>query len=156
MKSSSKTTFMLCFLLLNAFVLSAQSEFSGTWILDHSKSDAEFRDYEITVVITQTAQTFTVEQTLLMKSGEKSVMPAAKYSLDGKEVVKEGQGGKERLTAKLSADKKTLTVKFVRTMDGNDYGSMTVYNLSGNGLVLTVKSSDLTGESPMVQTYNKK
>jgi hypothetical protein len=156
MKSSAITTLMLCFLFLNTLVLSAQSGFSGTWIIDHSKSDAEFRDYEITVVITQTAQTFTVEQTLLMKSGEKSVMPATKYSLDGKEVLKEGQGGKERLSVKLSPDKKTLTVKFVRTMDGNDVGSLTVYNLSGNGLVLTVKSSDLTGESPMVQTYNKK
>jgi hypothetical protein len=156
MKSLGKTALMLGFLLLNTFGLCAQSDFSGTWILDHSKSDAAFRDYEVTVVITQTAQIFTVEQTLLMKSGEKSVMPATTYNLDGKEVVKEEQGGKNKLSAIWSPDKKSLTIKFVRSMEGNDYGSLTVYNLSDNGSILTVKSSDLTGESPMVQTYNKK
>jgi hypothetical protein len=155
MKSSGKTPLMLCFLLLNTFVLSAQPDFSGTWNLDHSKSDAAFRDYEVTVVITQTAQIFTVEQTLLMKSGEKSVMPAISYTLDGKESIKEEQGGKDKFSANWSPDKKTLTVKFVRTMEGKDYGSLTVYNLSDNSSILTVKSSDLTGESPMVQVYNK-
>lgn len=155
MKSSGKIGLMLCFLLLNTFVLNAQSDFSGTWNLDHSKSDAAFRDYEVTVVITQTAQNFTVEQTLIMKSGEKTTMPAVSYTLDGKEVAKEEQGGNDRLSAKWSPDKKSLTVKFVRTMEGNDYGSLTVYNLSDDGRILTVKSSDLTGESPMVQVYNK-
>jgi hypothetical protein len=155
MKSSGKPAFMTCALLLNTLVLLAQQDFSGTWTLDHSKSDAAFRDYEATCVITQTAQIFTVEQTLLTKNGEKSVMPAVSYNLDGKEVIKEELGGKNRLSAKWSPDKKALTIRFVRTMDGNDYGSLTVYNLSDNGLVLTVKSSDLTGDSPMVQTYNK-
>jgi hypothetical protein len=156
MKLSDKPALMICVLLLNTFVLNAQSDFSGTWILDHSKSDAAFRDYEVTCIITQTAQVFTVEQTLLMKNGEKSVMPAVSYTPDGEDIIKEEQGGKNKLSAKWSNEKKTLTVKFVRNMDGNDYGTLTVFNLSDNGRILTVNSSDLTGESPMVQVYNKK
>lgn len=36
-------------------------------------------------------------------------------------------------------------------MGGSGYGSMTRYSISNDGKVLTVKSSDLTGESPMIQ-----
>ena len=64
---------MISVLFLSTFVLNAQSPFSGKWILDHSKSDAEFRDYEITLVITQTLKSFTAEQTLTMKNGENSI-----------------------------------------------------------------------------------
>ena len=48
------------------------------------------------------------------------------------------------------------TQKYVRTMNGSDYGSITVYTLSDKDKVLTVKTSDLKGDSPMVQTYNRK
>jgi hypothetical protein len=156
MKSLSKTTFMLCFLLLNTVVLSAQSVFSGTWILDHSKSDAEFRDYQITCNISQTVSAITVEQVIVMKDGKKSAMPPITYNTDGKEVSKEEQGGTNKISASLSPDSKILTTKYVRTMNGNDYGSITVYTLSDKDKVLTVKISDLKGESTMVQTYNKK
>jgi hypothetical protein len=155
MKSFRNFALMSCVLLLNTIILSAQSDFSGTWNLDHSKSDPAFRDYQVTIDVTQTPQTITVVQTLVMKSGEKTAMPPVSYNLDGKEVVKEEQDGTDKLSAKLSPDKKTLTVKFVRSSNGNDYGSLTIYNLSDDGSVISIKSSDLKGESPMVQTYNK-
>jgi hypothetical protein len=156
MKSLKNTALIVSILIMSAKVLTAQTDFSGTWIIDHSKSDAEFRDYEITCIIGQTSQTFTVEQTLIMKDGQKTAMPALTYKLDGKEVTKEEQGGKEKLSATWSEDKKTLTVTFVRSMNGNDYGSKTSYSLSENGQFLKINSSDLTGESPMVQVYKKK
>jgi hypothetical protein len=157
MKFSFKYTLMICVFSLNAFVLSAQLDFSGEWVLDHSKSDAEFRDYQITCLITQTSQTFTVEQILVMKNGERSAMPAVTYNLDGKEITREEQGGKDKFSARwTSEDQKTLTVKYVRNMDGHDYGSITTYKLSEYGKILTVNTSDLKGESPMVQVYKKK
>jgi hypothetical protein len=156
MKSLTKHALLLCILLLNTFLLRAQSDFSGTWILDHSKSDAEFRDYEITCNINQTTSAITVEQIIVMKDGQKSAMAPITYNTDGKEVSKEEQGGTNKISASLSPDRKILTTKYVRTMNGNDYGSITVYNLSDEGKVLTVKTSDLKGESPMVQTYDKK
>lgn len=156
MKSLKKHALVICFLLLNTFLLRAQTDFTGTWILDHSKSDAEFRDYEITCTINQTTSAITVEQVIIMKDGQKSGMPPITYNLDGKEVSKEEHGGTNKISASLSSDKKILTTKYDRKMNGNDYGSVTVYTLSEKGKVLTVKTSDLKGESPMVQTYNKK
>jgi hypothetical protein len=149
---SSLTTWLL---FLYALVLNAQTNFSGTWVLDHSKSDAEFRDYELTCIIGQTSQTFTVEQMLVAKNGEKTAMPAVSYRLDGKEVIKEEQGGKDRLSAKWSPDKLSLTVTFVRTTNGNVYGTKTSYSLSENGQFLSIKSSDLADTSPMIQVYKK-
>ena len=156
MKSVNKLALVICILLLKTFLLKAQSDFSGTWILDHSKSDAEFRDYEITCNINQTTSAITVEQVIITKDGQKSVMAPITYNTNGKEVSKEEQGGTNKISTSLSPDGKTLTTKYVRTMNGNDYGSITVYNVSDKDKVLTVKTSDLKGESPMIQAYNKK
>jgi hypothetical protein len=156
MKSSKNYILMICILLLNACALNSQSDFSGNWILENAKSDAAFRDYKVTCDITQTPQKFTVVQTLFMKSGEKTAMPAASYDFDEKGEMNRVKDSTENLSAKWSPDKKTLTVKFVKTMDGNEAGSLTIYNFSDNGRVLTIKTSDLTGESPMIQVYNKK
>jgi hypothetical protein len=150
-----KHSLVLCILIINTFLLGAQ-DFSGTWILDHSKSDAEFRDYQITCNINQTTSAITVEQVIIMKDGQKSSMPPITYNFDGKVVSKEEQGGPNKITSSLSPDKKILTTKFVRTMNGSDFGSITVYTLTDQGKVLTVKTTDLKGDSPMVQTYNKK
>jgi hypothetical protein len=157
MKSLSLHLLMLCVLFLNAFNLSAQSDFSGIWTLDHAKSDAEFRDYQMTCIITQTPKTFTVDQVLVTKDGVKSQMPSVSYNPDGKEVIKEEQSGNSRLLAFWATeDHKTLTIKYVRNIDGNKAGSITTYKLSDNDQLLTIKSSDLTGDSPMIQVYSKK
>ena len=147
---------MVTGLILNASFASGQTagNFAGMWEIDHSKSDAEFKDYQITCTIEQSATAITVKQDFVMEGGEKSSMMPITYNLDGKEISKEQQGGTDKITAVLSPDKKTLTTKFVRTMNGSDYGSMTIYTLSED--TLTIKSSDLKGESPMVQVYNRK
>ena len=130
--------------------------FAGTWEIDHSKSDAEFKSYQIICIIDQSATAITVKQDFVTDGGEKSSMMPVTFNLDGNEISKEQQGGTDKITAVLSPDKKTLTTKFVRPMNGSEYGSMTIYSLSDDGKTLTVKSSDLKGESPMVQVYNRK
>jgi hypothetical protein len=141
-----------------ALLTSAQTSgnFAGTWEIDHSKSDAEFRGYQITCTITQSATEISVKQDFVSELGEKSSMPAIIFNIEGKEISQEEQGGTDKISASLSPDKKTLSTKFVRTMNGNDYGSMTVYTLSVDAKILTVKTTDLKGESPMVQVYNRK
>jgi hypothetical protein len=160
--ANTKRTFlriMVIGLIVNAsLITSAQTpvNFAGIWEIDHSKSDAEFKSYKITCTITQSATEISVKQDFVTESGEKSSMPPITFSLDGKEISKEEQGGTDKITAVLSPDKKTLTTKFVRTMNGSDYGSQTIYTLSDDGKILTVKTTDLKGESPMVQVYNRK
>ena len=146
-------------LIMNSSLMTSgqtAGNFAGMWEIDHSKSDAEFKDYQITCTIEQSATAITVKQDFVMEGGEKSSMMPITYNLDGKEISKEQQGGTDKITAMLSPDKKTLTTKFVRTMNGSDYGSMTIYTLSEDSKTLTIKSSDLKGESPMVQVYNRK
>jgi hypothetical protein len=91
-----------------------------------------------------------------MKDGQKSVMPPITYNIDGREASKAEQGGSNKVSATLSPDKNTLTTKYVQTMNGNNFGTITIYSLSDKGKVLTIKSSDLKGDSPMKQTYNMK
>lgn len=91
-----------------------------------------------------------------MKDGQKSSMPPITYNLDNSEILKKEQGDSNKISAVLSPDGKTLTTKLVRNMNGSDYGSMTIYSLSDNSKTLTIKSSDLSGESPMIQVYNRK
>jgi hypothetical protein len=156
MKILFKPLLTFSLIVLNSLALIAQADFSGVWLLDHSKSDAEFKDYQITCNIIQNTGTFSVEQIITMKNGDKSSMPAVVYNTDGKEVIREEQGGKDKYTAKFtSPDKKAITVKFVRTMDGNDYGSITTYKLSDDSRTLTIVATDLKGESPMTQVYKK-
>jgi hypothetical protein len=146
-------------LILNASLLtSAQTSgnFAGTWEIDHSKSDAEFKSYGITCIITQSPAEITVRQDFLMEGGKKSSMPPITFSLEGKEISKEEQGGTDKVSAVLSPDKKTLTTKYVRTMNGSDFGSITTYYLSEDGKTLKVKTTDLKGESALVQVYNRK
>ncbi|HBC78049.1 MAG TPA: hypothetical protein DEO60_11070 [Bacteroidales bacterium] len=139
-------------------VINAQSQdtFTGTWEIDHSKSDAEFKDYKITCTIDQSSSEITVKQEFVMKDGQKSSMPPITYNLDNSEIVKKEQGDSGNISAVLSSDRKTLSTKFVRTMNGSDYGSMTIYSLSSDSKTLTIKSSDLSGESPMIQVYTRK
>jgi hypothetical protein len=92
-----------------------------------------------------------------MKTGEKSSMPAVTYNLDGKETIREEQDGKSKLLVLWSTpDQKTLTIKYTRIISGNTVGSITIYKLSENNEFLSIKSSDLGGDSPMVQVYRKK
>jgi hypothetical protein len=146
-------------LILNAsLLLSAQTPvtFAGKWEIDHAKSDKEFKDYNITCLIEQTSEVMTVTQDLHMNEGQNSSLHPITFNLSGKEVSKEEEGGINKISAVLSPDKKTLTTKYVRTMNGSDYGSITVYILSDDVKTLTIKTSDLNNQSPMVQVYNRK
>jgi hypothetical protein len=157
-KQTILRTMITCLILNASLLLSAQTpvSFAGKWEIDHSKSDKEFKDYNITCLIEQTAETMTVTQDFHLNEGQSSGLHPITYNLSGKVVSKEEEGGIDKISAVLSPDKKTLTTKYVRTMNGSDYGSMTVYMLSDDCKTLTVRSSDLKNESPMIQVYNRK
>lgn len=157
-KTALQCLFLSLIIMVNNFVLTAQKvpAFDGTWIIDHTKSDAAVKDYQITCNITQSTRAMTVEQIFQTKDGQKTSMQPVTFNLDGIEAVKEEQGGTDKVTALVSADRKTITTKFIRTMNGSDFGSVTTYTLSADGKTLTVKSSDLKGELQMIQVYRKK
>jgi hypothetical protein len=146
---------VLAFSTLNIFAQSLP-DFSGVWVQDINKSDDFYKKYDVKCTITQTPQLFKIITAFSDKaSGEELAIRESSFSLDGKVVVTEE--GRAKKSATWSTDKKILT-----TTDTKDYGGDTVgvtasYTLSGDGLFLTVKTSDINPLVPSItQVFNKK
>ncbi|HLN56833.1 MAG TPA: hypothetical protein VK207_12610 [Bacteroidales bacterium] len=141
-------------------VISAQkpADFSGTWVMDLGKSDASYGKFysQMTCLIKQTPPAITIEKTATDKNGKKSSQEPVVYTLDGKETAKEQYGGIDKYSSVWSADKKKLTLKYVRTANGSDFGSKESYSLSPDAKVLTVSITDLKGGSQITEVYTKK
>lgn len=152
-------SFTILSLLLYASFINAQTpaDFSGIWVMDNSKSDAQFKEYEITLSIKQTPQTITLQETFVMK-GEKNASTSSTFNLDGKVTSKEEYGGINKTSSKWSPDKMVLTLTTIRTVNGADYGSDVVYKLSGGGKGLTVQTISIAppGGPTLIQVFNKK
>lgn len=147
---------ILLFSYGSALNAQSQVDFSGTWTQDNLKSDDFYKSFDIKCTITQTLQTITIKQTFFEKSGTEITTRETSFTLDGKETIKEEQGGINKESAKWSADKKILTTTSTRTVGTDIYGSSTSYSLSGNGLVLTVQTEDVNPIGLSVkQVFNK-
>jgi hypothetical protein len=151
--------FVFISMLLCASFINAQSptNFSGVWVMDKAKSDADFKSFDVTLTIKQDPQTITLEQTFLME-GRTNKAPSSSFNLDGNVVNKEEQGGVNKTSAKWSADKRVLTLRTIRTMNGSDYGSDAVYKLSDDGKILTIQTISVAppGGPKNLQVFNKK
>lgn len=131
--------------------------FSGLWVMNNAKSDDFYKSFDLTYNITQTPLIITIKQTFFDKSGKEAATRDNSFNLDGKEVNTEEQGGTNKESAIWSNDKKTLTTKSTRTVGKDVYGSTATYSLSDDGLVLTVKISDVNPMGPSVTlVLNKK
>jgi hypothetical protein len=152
-------SFIVLALISYASALYAQSvpDFSGVWTQDITKSDDFYKDFNVKCIITQTPQTITIKTTFSDKSGKEIVTKEYSFNLDGKEISKEEEGGINKESANWSSDHKTLTTKSTRTVGKDVYGSTASYSISDNGLVLTVKTSDINPIGISVtQVFNKK
>ena len=154
----SSFLFIYVFCITSAISAQSVSDFSGTWVQDKVKSEGLYKDFDVTTVIVQTLQTISVKMTFFDENGAEIITRESSFNLDGKEVSKQEEGGISKDSAKWSIDKKSITTTSTKTYTGNDpIGSTSTYSLSGDGLVLTVKTADI---NPMaastVQVYNKK
>jgi hypothetical protein len=150
---------LVLFMIFYASVLYAQAQtnFSGTWSQDTTKSDDFYKKFNVIFTITQTPQAITIKQTFLDSGGKEITSRDASFKLDGKEISKEEEGGINKESATWSPDKKILTTKSTRTVGNDVYGSSSTYSLSDNGLILTVQTTDINPFGPSVkQVFNKK
>ncbi len=159
LRNSIIRSFIVLALISFASASYAQSvpDFSGVWVQDTAKSDDFYKAFDVMTTITQTPQTITITTKFSNKDDKEGTSRSSSFNLDGKEVSKEEDGGINKDIASWSADKKTLTTKSTRTVGKDVYGNTVSYSLSNNGLVLTVKSSDINpfGLS-ITQVFNKK
>ncbi len=141
--------------LLSAVVF-AQTDFSGNWVLNTSKSKLGERSRAPkSMVIVQTKTDITIE-TKSEFNGEERVRKN-KYTLDGKECINKGFRDMDvKSTAVWSADKKVLTVTSKMALDNGDMTMKAVYKMDGANLVIESASSSPMGDRSETQVFDKK
>jgi len=151
-------SFIVLSLFFYTAAVYAQSppDLSGVWIQDTTKSDDFYKSFDVKYKITQTPQTFTVQQTLSHKSSNESVTRDYSFTLDGKVTSVKKEHGLEKNLAQWSSDKKILNTRSTVAYGNEDVGFTETYSLSDNGLVLTIQKSDIIPGGLLVkQVFNK-
>lgn len=156
----------IVFLMLSAGLF-AQTNFSGTWAFNESKSnfgDSQFRMAATTLVATQDAKVLTVETTRPGMDGEET-KSTAKYNLDGTASENPGFFGNSvrKSTVTWSADKSSITIASTMTFDMNGesrtMNSSETWKLTEGGKVLllnNVMPGFEGGEMKTTVAYDKK
>jgi hypothetical protein len=154
---------ILAFLLFVTLVARGQTNFTGTWALNEAKCtfpENGFRMSSPAVTITQDANSFSIEKTLVTRNGEE-IKISEKYTLDGKESINPMFNSQKRSTAAWSTDKKVLTVSSVMVMEfngvSNEIKQVDIYKLTAdNVLSLDTQSTSSMGEFKSGLVYDKK
>jgi hypothetical protein len=133
-------------------VAAARADFSGTWILDKSRSEGLPPGMDQTMTVIHTGDKLSLETKLITQEGEQVVSDS--YLLDGKEAeftpkTPGGQSGKGKRTAKWAADGNSIEVNESSTFDGPE-GSVNIqmtrtWTLSADGKTLRI---DIVAEGP--------
>jgi hypothetical protein len=158
------------YLVMAAFCMTtsglfAQTNFAGTWAFNDSKSnfgDSQFRFAATSMVVTQDANTLSVESTMPGRDGEE-MKTSAKYTLDGKVSENPMFNTTRKSTVTWSADKSSLIISSTMTFDMNgetrEMKSTETWKLSDGGKLLSIESvrpSPDGGEMKTTAAYDKK
>jgi hypothetical protein len=145
--------------------LFAQANFAGTWAFNDSKSnfgDSQFRFAATSMVVTQDANTLTVESTMPDRDGGE-MKTSAKYTLDGKVSDNPVFNTTSKSTVTWSADKSSLIIASTMTFDMNgetrEVKSTQTWKLSDGGKLLSIESvrpGRDGGEMKTTAAYDKK
>lgn len=145
--------------------LFAQANYAGTWVFNESKSnfgDSQFRFAATSMVVTQDANTLSVESTMPDRDGGE-MKTSAKYTLDGKVSENPMFNSTRKSTVTWSADKTSLIIASTMTFDMNgetrEIKSTDTWKLAEGGKVLLIESVRLNREGVEVKTtaaYDKK
>jgi hypothetical protein len=158
--------------ILNIFVfglastgLFAQTNFSGTWAFNESKSnfgESQFRFAATSMVVTQDAKILTVESTMPSRDGGE-MKTSAKYTLDGKVSENPMFNTTRKSTVTWSPDKTSMVIASTMTFDMNgetrEIKSTDTWKLAEDGKVLMIESVRPNRDGEEMKTvvaYDKK
>lgn len=151
------------FLFISA-TLFAQTNFSGTWGFNESKSDfggSQFRFASTTMVVTQDAKTLSVESTMPGRDGGE-MKTTSKYNLDGSVSENPMFNTTRKSTVAWSADKSSITITstmiFERDGQSREMKTTETWKLTEGGKMLMVESirPGRDGEMKTTVAYDKK
>lgn len=145
--------------------LFAQANFAGTWAFNESKSnfgDSQFRFAATSMVVTQDANTLSVESTMPGRDGGE-MKTSAKYTLDGKVSENPMFNSTRKSTVTWSADKTSLIIASTMTFDmggeTREMKSTETWKLSEGGKLLSIESVRQDRDGGEIRTtaaYDKK
>jgi hypothetical protein len=158
--------FLSSVLLLLSAGLFAQTNFSGTWAFNESKSnfgESQFRFAATLMVVAQDAKILTVETTRPGRDGNET-KSTAKYNLDGTPSETPGFGNAVRKsTVTWSDDKTSIKISSTMTFDMNGesrtMNSSETWKLTEGGKVLLLENvmpGRDGGENKTTVAYDKK
>ena len=152
------------FLLITVNLL-GQSNFSGTWVFNESKSnfgESQFRFAATSQVVAQDEKVLTVESTMPGRDGGEMKM-TAKYNLDGSLSENPVFNTTRKSNVSWSADKKSITIAstmtFERDGESREFKSTEVWKLTDDGKMLMVENSRIGRdgvEVKIIVAYDKK
>lgn len=144
-------------LLLLAFLVNAQTNFSGKWKLNKEKStlNTEFSMAPSEIVVVQNGNEISLEKHASFQ-GESFIMKE-KYTLDGKECVNAGMmDSQKKSVAKFSDDKKVLTIESkIPMQDGAEIAIKEIFTLVDGALVLESSSKSSWGDMNEKMAFDK-
>ncbi|NQU52232.1 MAG: hypothetical protein HQ522_06795 [Bacteroidetes bacterium] len=130
-----------------------QTNFSGTWKLNNSKSTLgeEFSMAPKDIIIVQDGNSFNVERHSTFQ--DRDITTKDKLTLDGKECENPGwRDSIKKSVAEWSSDKKSINVVTkIPFGDSDEMKVVDVYKLDGENLVLKTDASSSRGD--MSETY---
>ncbi|MCA1629443.1 MAG: hypothetical protein LC785_07020 [Acidobacteria bacterium] len=153
------------FLASVAAAAAAKADFSGTWVLDVSKSEGVPQGYEQTITVKQDGDKITTDVKMKSPQGERAITDG--YVVDGKEVeftntMLRGMTGKGKRTTKWSADGNGIEISEVTdavTPDGETakIKAARKWTLSADGKTLTIEQTLDTprGSQTTKRVFNK-
>ena len=133
--------------LFTSVSAAAKADFSGTWVLDKSRSEGLPPGMDQTMTVTQKGDRVDIETKVVAEQGEQVVKDS--YVLDGKEtqftppVLNGGSGRGGKRTSKPTAEGNGFDVAEEATIDGAE-GEATIkgtrrWRLSADGKTLTIE-----------------
>ncbi len=168
MKTNISFSFRMLFssivFMLASAGLFAQSNFSGTWAFNESKSDfggSQFRFAATTMVVTQAGNVLTVESTMPGRDGGE-MKTTSKYNLDGTVSENPMFNTTRKSTVAWSADKASMTIAstmtFERDGESREMKTTETWKLTEGGKVLMLESvrPGRDGEMKTTVAYDKK
>ena len=152
-----KKQLLLLTTVLIAFTAAAQTDFSGSWKLNPSKStlNSEHSMAPKEIIIEQDETNFKVEKQFTFQGSDFNVTD--KFTLDGKECINSGWNNTEKKsTAQWDDHKKSLKITSTLPMqNGEEMSFNETFQLNGADLVLETHASSSYGEMSEKMVYEK-
>ena len=152
-----KVLFFFLMVLSTASVFGQNTDFSGNWKLNSSKSklNTEFSMAPKEIIIVYSGNDLNIEKHSSFQ--DQDFTTKDKLTVDGKECINPGwQDSQKKSTVVLSEDKKSLkiTTKFPMN-DGGEVLITEIYKMDGTNMVIESSASSSYGDMAESMVYDK-